>query len=174
MQVWKKLLFSAIISWINTLFRNSMITLISPQFPQKSANVATLAAGRVWFDLSLSLPCTAHHSNYTSACRLCIKPSSVHFHFLAKIRNLFNHNARIPTIVRLGPHLLHHIHVVDHDASGDVGPACGFAVHHDDILQPWHVTQDGLKREVGCRRECEGWVRGTSSYANWSELVIKP
>ena len=73
-----------------------------------------------------------------------------------KIRNLFNHDAKTLTIVRLGSHLLHSIHVVDHDASGDVGPACWFTVHYNDVLQPRHITQYGLGSKgwmyVGRRR----------------------
>lgn len=78
-----------------------------------------------------------------------------------KLENLFNHNAQILTIVRFGSHLLHGIHVIDHDASGDVRPARGFTVHYDDVLQPRHVTQYGLECEVECGREAEGRVRGT-------------
>lgn len=61
-----------------------------------------------------------------------------------KIRNLFNHIAQTLTIVRFGSHLLHGVHAVDHNASGDVWPARGFTVDYDDILQPRHVTQYGL------------------------------
>lgn len=105
-----------------------------------------------WFDLVPSR--RAHHSNYTLGCWLCIKPPSEHFHFPDQIRNLFNHPAQTLTIVRPGSHLLHCVHVVDHDAFRNVWPACGFTVHYDDILQPRHVTQNGLwHRDAGGREE---------------------
>lgn len=107
-----------------------------------------------WFDLLPSR--RAHHSNYTLGCWLCVKPPSEHFHFPDQIRNLFNHPAQTLTIVRPGSHLLHCVHVVDHDAFRNVWPACGFTVHYDDILQPRHVTQNGLWHRDRCRWEGGG------------------
>lgn len=72
---------------INTIF-------FLPRFPKKMTIViVTLGVWRVSSDLWLTLSWTAHHSNYTSGCRLCIKPPSARFHFPDKIRNLFNHIA---------------------------------------------------------------------------------
>lgn len=55
------------------------------------------------------------------------------------------------TIFSLGAQFLHSIYVVNGDASGDVWPACGFTVHDNNVLQPWHVTQYGLRGWDRCR-----------------------
>lgn len=74
------------------------------------------------------------------------------------------------TVVRHGSHVLHSVHVVDGDASGNVWPACGLGVDYNDILQPWHIAQYGLEMDVGVMRE---EVRGKSNYAKRTQLLIK-
>lgn len=112
----------------------------------------TFAVWRVRFDLWLTLSCMAHCSNHTSGCRLCVKPPLVP---PDKIRKTFFRKMtqqQTLTVVRLGSHLLHCIHVVDHDASGDVWPACGFAVDYNDMLHPRHVAQYCLECGVGGKK----------------------
>lgn len=55
------------------------------------------------------------------------------------------------TIFRLGSQLLHSIYAVNGDAPGDVWPAGGFTVHNDNVLQPRHVAQYGLRGRDRCR-----------------------
>lgn len=71
--------------------------------------------------------------------------SSVSFRVAcAFIKHLLARENMKLTIFWLGSQLLDGIYVVNCDASGDVWPAGGFAVHNDDVLQPWHFTQYGL------------------------------
>lgn len=94
-----------------------------------------------------------------SVCWLCVKPPSMYFHFQAKFRNLFNHAAQTLTIFRLRSQLLHGLHVVNCDATGDVWPACRFVIQNDDALQTWRVTQYVLKGQDGCGRGESIWIQ---------------